>query len=113
MDIELIVCTAIHTAAVPAFYDVPSDRPSAFVDVMQTGGDSDMFGTGRRQVLVRCWAQTRAQAVQIKDTAKSSVFSLIKNDEVLSVSIASEYRDRDIDSGTPRACFLADIKINI
>lgn len=113
MDAEKVVCVHLHDRlSVPAHYDMPGDRPDELVTVVQTGGGSDAFGIGRKSVLVQCWAQTRERAAEIAEEAKDAVRSLVELDNVTGARIASEYRDRDMDSGTPRRCLMVEINVN-
>lgn len=113
MDVEKALC--VHLASrltVPAHYDVPHDRPAEFVTVEQTGGTSSVYGIGSKSLLVQCWAPSRKTAAAIADRVKTAVRSLTDVSNITGVHIASEYRDRDMDSGTPRWCLLVDITVN-
>lgn len=113
MDAEKALCTHLASRlTVPVHYDVPNDRPAEFVTAEQTGGTSSVHGVGSKSLLVQCWAPSRKAAAAIADQVKTAVRSLTEVSNITGVRITSEYRDIDMDSGTPRWCLLVDIKVN-
>lgn len=113
MDIEACVCMYLHSVLdVPAYYDVPEDRPDAFVTVEQTGGTLSALGLGTKSVLVKCWAPSRKEAAAVGKAVKRAVCGIVAMVDITGVRITSEYRDRDFDSGIDRRCLLVEIDVN-
>ena len=86
-----------------AYYDVPSTRPTTFVVVERTGGPRGEGGTFAPMLDLQCWAATRsaaaALALRVEDAMTSMPASVA---DVTGVDVTSTFRDRDLESGTPR-----------
>lgn len=86
-----------------AYYDVPSKRPTAFIVVERTGGARGECGTSAPMLDLQCWASSRAEAAGLAQAVEDALDAMPGGvDNVSGVSITSTFRDRDIDSGTPR-----------
>lgn len=97
--------------AVPVFYEVPAKRPARFVVVEQTGGQTRERGALQTaQVVAQCWASTRRDARALCDEVVAAVSDLDANPLIALARVASCFRDRDMDSGTPRYQLLIEVK---
>ena len=106
MDIEEAVIDHLnHVAALgsTAYPDVPRKRPAAFVVVERTGGPRGEGGTFAPMLDLQCWASTRsaaaALALRVEDAMEAMPASVA---DVTGVDVTSTFRDRDLESGTPR-----------
>lgn len=92
-----------------AYYDVPRNRPSdspaqdPFVVVERTGGPRGEGGTSAPMLDLQCWAARRsdaaALALRVEDVMTAMPASVA---DVTGVDVTSTFRDRDLESGTPR-----------
>ncbi len=97
--------------AVPVVYEVPAKRPARFVVVEQTGGQTRERGVLQTaQIVAQCWAETRKDARALCDEVAAAVPDLDANPLIALARVASCFRDRDMDSGTPRYQLLIEIK---
>lgn len=105
MDAERVTVDHVNASSIgaPAYYDVPRDRPDSFVVVERTGGESGEGATERAMIDAQCWAPTRESAAALAERLKSSIRTMPGEvTDVAGYRISSTYRDRDIESGTPR-----------
>lgn len=96
-----------------AYYDVPADRPAAFVVVERTGGPRGEGQTSRPMLDLQCWAPTRREASLLASYAEAAMAAM--PDEVAAVahvSVTSTFRDRDLESGTPRYHVVCELYCN-
>ena len=97
--------------AVPVVYEVPAKRPARFVVVEQTGGQTRERGALQTaQIVAQCWAETRKDARELCDKCAAVVPNLDAHPLIALARVASCFRDRDMDSGTPRYQLLIEIK---
>lgn len=106
MDIEEAVVDHLnHVGALgaTAYPDVPRERPSAFVVVERVGGPRGEGGTFAAMLDIQCWAAKRsdaaALALRVEDAMTAMPASVA---DVTGVDVTSTFRDRDLESGTPR-----------
>lgn len=105
MDAERVVVDYLNATGVgaTAYYDVPAKRPAAFVVVERTGGPRGEGETSRPMLDIQCWASTRsaaaALALRVEDAMEAMPASVA---DVTGVDVNSTFRDRDLESGTPR-----------
>ena len=105
MDAERVTVDCINAAQVgaTAYYDVPAERPDAFVVVERTGGSSGEGTTEIAMIDAQCWASNRKAAADLAEAVKASVRKIPGEvDDVAGFRIGSTYRDSDLESGTPR-----------
>lgn len=115
MDAERMAVDALNASPeVPAtaYYDVPEERPGEFITVQRTGGTRGEGALETPTLLVQCWAGSRARACAVADAAARALLGMPGGvDDCFHVSIASEYRDRDMESGTARHNLVAQMVI--
>lgn len=115
MDIEEIVVGYLNKAlgdfavGPVAYFDVPRSRPSdrpardPFIVVERTGGPRGEGGTFAPMLDLQCWASTRsaaaALALRVEDAMRAMPASVA---DVTGADVTSTFRDRDLESGTPR-----------
>lgn len=105
MDIEEAVIDHLNHAGVgaTAYPDVPRKRPVPLVVVERTGGPRGEGGTFAPMLDIQCWAATRsaaaALALRVEDAMREMPASVA---DVTGVDVTSTFRDRDLESGTPR-----------
>ena len=106
MDIEEVVIDHLnHVAALgaTAYPDVPRKRPADFVVVERTGGPRGEGGTFEPMLDIQCWAETRSRAAQLALRVEDAIGELPASVEnVAGADVTSTFRDRDLESGTPR-----------
>ncbi len=106
MDIEETVIGYLnHVGALgaTAYPDVPRERPSAFVVVERTGGPRGEGGTFEPMLDIQCWAETRSAAARLALAVEDAMEAIAASVEtVTGADITSTFRDRDLESGTPR-----------
>lgn len=88
----------------PAYADVPKDRPPRFVTVELTGSSDDVHGAiNRPSVAVQSWAPTTAEASELSRKVDDAMLSApyIVHD-LFSCERTSLVRFPDPDSRTPR-----------
>lgn len=112
MDIEEAVRRAVAASTrAPAFYEVPSARPEAFSTVELSGDGSSESGVlCDALVTVSCWSADRRAAHALYRAAKEAVQDIASEDSVMAASVASSFRDRDLDSGWHRYRFVIQAK---
>lgn len=115
MDAERAVVDHLNASGVPAtaYYDVPADRPEALVVVERTGGPRGEGPTSRPMLDLQCWASTRRDASLLASCVEAAMAAM--PDEVAAVahaSITSTFRDRDLESGTPRYHVVCELYCN-
>ena len=112
VDLEKAVRDGLAAAvSAPVAYEVPAKRPARLVVVEQTGGQTRERGALQTaQVVAQCWAETRREARALCDEVAAAVPDLDAMPEVASARVASCFRDRDMDSGSPRYQLLIEIK---
>lgn len=106
MDIEEAVVdylNGVDGLNATAYYDVPSTRPTTLVVVERTGGPRGEGGTFAPMLDIQCWASRRsdaaALALRVEDAMTAMPASVA---DVTGVDVTSTFRDRDLESGTPR-----------
>ena len=105
MDIEETIIDHLNGSGVgaTAYPDVPRKRPAAFVVVERVGGPRGEGGTFAAMLDIQCWAATRsaaaALALRVEDAMTAMPASVA---DVTGVDVTSTFRDRDLESGTPR-----------
>ena len=115
MDIEEVVVGYLNKAlgdfavGPVAYFDVPRSRPSdrpardPFIVVERTGGPRGEGGTSVPMLDLQCWASTRsaaaALALRVEDAMGAMPASVA---DVTGADVTSTFRDRDLESGTPR-----------
>ena len=105
MDAERRLVTYLNARGVGAtvYYDVPAKRPAAFVVVERTGGGRSDIVVDSPTLDVQCWAQSRESAAELADDVTSALGAMASVvPECFHVSVAATFRDRDLESGTPR-----------
>lgn len=116
MDAEMQVVDFLNSRGLGAvaYYDVPANRPESFVVVELSGGaDSDLVV--RTPLFdVQCWAPTRPAAASLASDVKGALASMPGElPSCFHVNVTSTYRDRDMDSGTPRYHVVCEITFNV
>lgn len=86
---------------VPAYAEVPGDRPERFVTVERTGGSSEPF-RDLPTVAVQCWAQTRYEASEMARRSRDACLDYMDEPGVSRVEVTSMYDFPDPDSRQPR-----------
>lgn len=111
-DLEKAVRDGLAAAvSAPVAYEVPAKRTARLVVVEQTGGQTRERGALQTaQVVAQCWAETRRDARALCDEVAAAVPYLDAMPEVARARVASCFRDRDMDSGSPRYQLLIEIK---
>lgn len=105
MDIEEAIIDHLNGSGVgaTAYPDVPRKRPSSFVVVERVGGPRGEGGTFAAMLDIQCWAATRRDAALLAQAVECALVDMPASVEnVAHVSITSNFRDRDLESGTPR-----------
>lgn len=115
MDAECAVVDHLNARGIgaTAYYDVPADRPAAFVVVERTGGPRGEGQTSRPMLDLQCWAPTRREASLLASYVEAAMAAM--PDEVAAVahiSVTSTFRDRDLKSGTPRFHVVCELYSN-
>ena len=106
MDIEEAVIDHLNATeglSATAYPDVPRERPTTFVVVERTGGPRGEGGTFAPMLDIQCWASTRSAAAALSlrvDGAMGAIPASVA--DVTGVDVTSTFRDRDLESGTPR-----------
>lgn len=96
-----------------AYYDVPSSRPESFLVVEQTGGTLEELVVGRPMLDVQCWAKKRRDAKVLAEGVQEALRKMaFEHPMVFHANVTSVYRDRDMDSGTPRYHVVCELTIN-
>ena len=116
MDAERVVVDHLNDADVgaTAYYDVPAKRPAAFVVVERTGGPRGEGGTSVPMLDIQCWAPGRAAAAGLAQAVEDALDAMPGDVENVSgVDITSTFRDRDLDSGTPRYHVVCQLYSNV
>lgn len=102
MNVEAWLIAHLSEAlGVPAYADVPEERPSEFVTVERTGGASELF-RDMPTVAVQCWAVTRYEASEMALKARDACMDYGSAPNVCRVSVQSMYDFPDPDSRQPR-----------
>lgn len=112
MDAERIVVDFLNASKIgaTAYYDVPSKRPTAFIVVERTGGPHSDYVVERPLLDIQCWAGTRRDAALLAEDAKTALLAMPASvADCFHASIASTFRDTDLDSGTPRYHVVCEI----
>ncbi len=116
MDAERVVVDHLNAAGVgaTAYYDVPAKRPKRLVVVERTGGARGEGGTSTPMLDVQCWAPTRRDAAALAQAVEDALYGMPGAvADVAHASVTSTFRDRDLDSGTPRYHVVCEIYSNI
>ena len=116
MDAERVVVDHLNGSEVgaTAYYDVPAERPSAFVVVERTGGPRGEGETSRPTLDAQCWAASRRDAALLAQAVEDALVDMPTTVEnVAHVSITSIFRDTDLESGTPRYHVVCEIYSNV
>lgn len=92
MDIEAEAIIWLNANfRVPAYSDVPEERPAEFLTVERTGGPSDQVSIDRPSVAVQCWAKTRADAAQLANDLDAVMRDFAQHPGVSRVSRTALY----------------------
>lgn len=116
MDAERVVVDYLNASEVgaTAYYDVPSKRPASFVVVERTGGPRGECGTSVPMLDLQCWASSRGAAAALAQAVEDALDAMPGDVENVSgVDITSTFRDRDLDSGTPRYHVVCQLYSNV
>lgn len=104
MTSEALLIHALNNTieGLPAYGDVPANRPDEFITVERTGGaKGKILDAGTYAVQV--WATTRSRAASLADkTAAYLNTEAPQRPEIAAVNVASAYNFPDPDSRTPR-----------
>ena len=96
-----------------AYYDVPSTRPDRFVVAELSGGAESDIVVRTPLFDFQCWAKKRRDAAVLASDLRSALGDMpAEVPNGFHVNITSTYRDRDLDSGTPRYHVVAEIIFN-
>lgn len=97
-----------------AYYDVPEERPRSFIVVERTGGPRGEGSTSRPIIDVQCWASDRRSASLLAQSVEDALLGMwAEKAEVSGVNVTSTFRDRDLESGSPRYHIVCEIFSNI
>lgn len=116
MDAELVCVDYLNASylGATAYYDVPAKRPASFVVVERTGGPRGEGGTSVPMLDIQCWAPSRAAAAGLAQAVEDALDAMPGDVENVSgVDITSTFRDRDLDSGTPRYHVVCQLYSNV
>ena len=122
MDAELVCVDYLNASnlGATAYYDVPNPRPTSlsppqpFVVVERTGGPRGEGGTSVPMLDIQCWAPSRGAAAGLAQAVEDALDAMPAGVENVSgVSITSTFRDRDLDSGTPRYHVVCQLYSNV
>lgn len=116
MDAERVVVDYLNTSEVgaTAYYDVPAKRPASFVVVERTGGPRGEGGTSVPMLDLQCWASSRGVSAALAQAVEDALDAMPGDVENVSgVDITSTFRDRDLDSGTPRYHVVCQLYSNV
>lgn len=122
MDAERVCVDYLNGSDVgaTAYYDVPNSRPTSlppprpFVVVERTGGARGEGETSRPMLDLQCWAATRRDAALLAQAVECALVDMPASVEnVAHVSITSNFRDRDLESGTPRYHVVCELYSNV
>lgn len=116
MDAELVCVDYLNASdlGATAYYDVPAKRPASFVVVERTGGPRGEGGTSVPMLDLQCWSATRRDAALLAQAVEHALVDMPASVENVSgVSITSTFRDRDLDSGTPRYHVVCQLYSNV
>lgn len=105
MDAERLLVLYLNERGVgaTAYYDVPRTRPESFVVVERTGGGRSDIVVERPTLDVQCWARSRESAASLASDVTAALSAMPRSvPECFHASVASTFRDRDLESGTPR-----------
>lgn len=115
MDAELVCVNHLNGSGIgaTAYYDRPSACTGPLVVVERTGGGRGEGETSRPVVDVQCWAPTRPEAYRLACAAESALVDMPGAvDDVTHVTVSSVFRDRDLETGTPRYHIVCEIYSN-
>lgn len=115
MDIEGAVIDYMNGAGVgaAAYPDVPRKRPSSFMVVERTGGPRGEGGTSEPMLDIQCWAATRGAAALLARSVEDAIEAMPASlADVAGADVTSTFRDRDLESGTPRYHVVCTIYCN-
>ncbi|OUN47314.1 hypothetical protein B5G20_04940 [Collinsella sp. An7] len=115
MDAERACVDYLNACCVgaPAYYDVPDPRPSTLVVVERTGGGAGEGPTSRPVLDIQCWAGSRRDAALLAQSVGDALADMpgaVEN--VAHASVASTFRDRDLESGSPRYHLVCELYAN-
>lgn len=116
MDAERVCVDYLNAAGTgaTAYYDVPSNRPGAFIVVERTGGPRGEGGTSRPVIDVQCWAADRRGAAELAGRVEEALGRMpAEVDDIARASVTSTFRDRDLESGSPRYHVVCELFSNI
>lgn len=122
MDAELACVDYLNASdlGATAYYDVPNPRPTSlsppkpFIVVERTGGPRGEGGTSVPMLDLQCWSATRRDAALLAQAVEHALVDMPASVENVSgVSITSTFRDRDLDSGTPRYHVVCQLYSNV
>lgn len=122
MDAELVCVDYLNASnlGATAYYDVPNPRPTSlsppkpFVVVERTGGPRGEGGTSVPMLDLQCWAPSRGAAAMLAQAVEHALDAMpacVEN--VAGVDITSTFRDRDLESGTPRYHVVCQLYSNV
>ena len=116
MDAELVCVDYLNSSnlGATAYYDVPAKRPASCVVVERTGGPRGEGGTSAPMLDLQCWAPSRGAAAALAQAVEDALDAMPTSvDDVAGVDITSTFRDRDLDSGTPRYHVVCQLYSNV
>lgn len=116
MDVEEMTIDYLNVEAglgATAYPDVPSKRPDSFIVVNRTGGPRGEGGTFAPMLDIQCWSSTRSSAAALALRLENAMEDMPGGvEDVTGVDVTSTFRDRDLDSGTPRYHVVCTIYCN-
>ncbi len=62
IDIEAALIPYFRGKGYLALTEIPPDRPERFISIERTGGDRSDYVLDHPNVVIQCWAKTRAEA---------------------------------------------------
>lgn len=113
-DLECLVIDYLNSSnlGISAFYDVPAERPESFVVVERTGGDLSNRVVESAVFDMQCWSSIRALAAQYANNIRNVLLDITTLENVSYINITSFFRDKDLESGTPRYHIVFELIFN-
>jgi len=114
MDAETILVDYLNGQGLgtTAYYDVPRSRPASFIVIEQTGGVRSDLVVYTPMLDIQCWAGSRKEAAALAREVVGALGSMPETvAECFHASIVSQYRDTDLESGTPRYHIVCELTL--
>lgn len=98
----MTVADYLNASGVETYLDVPSDRPSEFCVVEQTGGSIDERVGQVASIDVDCWSATRRGAASLSERVAALVSAIPDEVEnVFGAEVTDTYRNPDLETSPP------------